>query len=142
MFSTASHYYVSTRILLGFPSSYVVVLSCCMNRGFSSICWNFLPVFKLSSHKILKMLDLYRPSPFMNFDHDTEQQGGCNMWSINSLPFRNTWVHKRDLLEFTLAIFNFPCWLFLVFVSSVLWCPLRVLHKKNDVRIIFTSSCW
>jgi hypothetical protein len=31
--------------------------------------------------------------------------------------------------------------MYLYVLSSVLWCPLRFLHK-NDVRFVFTSSCF
>jgi hypothetical protein len=60
--------------------------------------------------------------------------------------------YKKQKLEFTLDFFLVGSdwiifsvfWYFhimwLYVLSSVLWCPLQLSHKKNDVRVVFTSS--
>jgi hypothetical protein len=68
--------------------------------------------------------------------------------SRNCLPFANTWVHPRFLMEVHVAHFLssffkvFLCCsiMCLYVLSFVLWCPLRFPHKY-DVQFVSSSCC-
>ena len=66
----------------------------------------------------------------------------CHIRSRNCLPFASIWLHLRFLVvSVLLFILVFCCPIMCLYVlSSVLCCPLRFPHKRND-RFVLTSSC-
>jgi hypothetical protein len=65
-----------------------------------------------------------------------EQRSGFIAVNVGSLflSFTTPWINPRILVGVRVVHIFFPK------ISSVLWCPLRFLHK-NDVRFVFISSC-
>ena len=80
---------------------------------------------------------------FIGLDCIYEQHDGCLIRSRICLPFASRWVHPRlfdgvrDAHLFSALCCPIIC---LYVLSSVLWCPLRFLHK-NYLWFVFTSSC-
>ena len=112
------------------------------------LSWVFYLVME-NRHILLMMLIMYIDKVWILWDILVSRYSmlfneGCNMWSKDCLPCRNTWYHALFLVKFILPIFLyclFAClWLSLFFfICFIFAIPLSVYFRLTSVNVHVVS---